>query len=67
MTPDVSLELLGRMRRVVELTQQLHAMRSWNEDARQLSNFINHEIAVAQEQLRLHKTPVRKQPLTAEL
>jgi hypothetical protein len=60
MTADVSLELLDRMKRVVELTQKLHAMQSWNEDARRLSNLINHEIAVAQEQLRLRKAPARK-------
>ena len=52
MNNDVSSELLERMKRVVELTQQLHQMQSWGEDARRLSNLINHEIAIAQEQLR---------------
>ena len=60
MTADVSLELLGRMKRVVELTQQLRAMQGWGEDARQLSNLINHEIAVAQAQLRLPKASEQK-------
>jgi hypothetical protein len=66
MTADVSLELLDRMKRVVELTEKLHTMQSWNDEARRLSVLINHEIAIAQEVLRLRRAAVRKKPVTQD-
>ena len=52
-------ELAARMKRISELTEQLLAMHSENEQARQLAEHINQEIDVARRQI-LHYKPIQK-------
>ena len=50
-----SEELLVRLKRIIELSEKLLAMKIWNEETRNLTHLISHEMALAQRQIQLYR------------